>query len=571
MNPNVRRAALACLILAPAVAIFAIAAAHVSETPFFDEWDLVPFLSRLRQGTLRVVDFTAPQNEHRMLFPRLVFAGLMLLGKWSIRAEVYVSIGLALIQLFMFWRMARRTLPGRAVAPVTMAASLTLFHAFQTYNWLMGFQVAWFLGLTAGVAAIWALTAAPSTWRGAIAGMAATVVGSYSMAALQLLWPLGLGILALGARGRTWRWSHAGVWAAVGAASTALYFIGLPATSGSGQLGLNVQRPFALFEFVLAFIGAPLGAQRGMQGAVGMGAIGAALTVVLAIRLARARARTGAWLPAPALPWLTVLAFVVLAGGMVGAARLHLDFGPLPRHYFGLSGLFWVGLIGAHVALEGGRRPAADPVVGSRLSAWRLVLAGTVAALCIAYAQAWVQGYREIRTIAERLARLEVHLLSDVDATPDSVIQPVFTEPARLRQYARILRTLNEGVFWHEAAVRDALANLTAAAAPASTQADYEGYVDAVTCEMVSGWARNRADPSARVQVTLSVDGAPSDSVLAATLREDLVKAGYGDGRYGFSMRAPAALRGGATHTLAVSVGSQGQRLTGSPRSIACP
>lgn len=570
-NPSRRQVALALVALLPALAIFATAAAHISETPFFDEWDLVPFLSRLRQGTLRVVDFTAPQNEHRMVFPRLIFAGLMLLGKWSIRAEVYVSIGLALVQLFFVWQLARRSLPPRAVWPVTMAASLMLFHAFQTYNWLMGFQLAWFLGLTAGVVAVWALTGAPGAWLRLIAGMTAAVVGSYSMAAMQLLWPLGLGLLALGARRRTWAWRHAAAWAAVGVASTALYVIGLPATTGSGQLGLNLQRPGALFEFVLAFVGAPLGAQRGMQGAVGMGTIGAALAVVLIVRMARASSRSGVWLQPRVLPWLTLLAFTLLAGGMIGAARLHVQDGPLPRHYFGLSGLFWIGLIGSHAALEGSREAQAARPAGLGRWLWQVALAGTAAVLCIAYAQAWAQGFREIQTVAQRLKRLELYLLSNPDTIPDSVIRPVFTEPPRLRQYARIMRNMNEGVFWHEAATRSALVDVAAEEAPMTAPADYEGYVDAVTCEVVSGWAWNRANPSARVDVALTVDGLPAGSVQAANPREDLVKAGYGDGRYGFSMRAPGALRGGAAHTVSASFGSEGKPLTGSPRTITCP
>ena len=40
----------------------------------WDEWDSIDFFDRLRQGTVTFHDFIRQHNEHRILFPRLVFA-----------------------------------------------------------------------------------------------------------------------------------------------------------------------------------------------------------------------------------------------------------------------------------------------------------------------------------------------------------------------------------------------------------------------------------------------------------------------------------------------------------------
>jgi hypothetical protein len=47
-------------------------------------------------GTLGFADFFAQHNQHRILFPRLIFFGLGRLTHWNIRAELFVSWFLAL-------------------------------------------------------------------------------------------------------------------------------------------------------------------------------------------------------------------------------------------------------------------------------------------------------------------------------------------------------------------------------------------------------------------------------------------------------------------------------------------
>ena len=53
-------------------------------------------------GTLCFADFFAQHNEHRILFPRLIFFGLGRLTHWNIRAELFVSWFLALVLPFQY-------------------------------------------------------------------------------------------------------------------------------------------------------------------------------------------------------------------------------------------------------------------------------------------------------------------------------------------------------------------------------------------------------------------------------------------------------------------------------------
>ena len=62
------------------------------DTPFWDEWNgTAPLFEKMAAGTLGVADFFAQHNEHRILFPRLIFFGLGRLTHWNIRAELFVS------------------------------------------------------------------------------------------------------------------------------------------------------------------------------------------------------------------------------------------------------------------------------------------------------------------------------------------------------------------------------------------------------------------------------------------------------------------------------------------------
>src|SRR5260370_28670478 len=79
------------------------------DVPFWDEWDgTSPLFEKMAAGTLGFAYFFAQHNEHRILFPRLIFFGLGRLTHWNIRAELFVIWFLALICLFNVWQMTRR-------------------------------------------------------------------------------------------------------------------------------------------------------------------------------------------------------------------------------------------------------------------------------------------------------------------------------------------------------------------------------------------------------------------------------------------------------------------------------
>lgn len=67
----------------------------------------------------------------------------------------------------------------------------------------------------------------------------------------------------------------------------------------------------------------------------------------------------------------------------------------------------------------------------------------------------------------------------------------------------------------------------------------FQGHVDTVQPDRVVGWAWNKNHPDERISVDLLIDGTVQATVRAEVFRKDLLDAGIGDGRYGFSLLVP--------------------------------
>lgn len=83
------------------------------------------------------------------------------------------------------------------------------------------------------------------------------------------------------------------------------------------------------------------------------------------------------------------------------------------------------------------------------------------------------------------------------------------------------------------------------------------GYVDSVSEGVVTGWAAEDP-PGDPVDVELLIDGVGVGQAIADLLRDDLVKAGVGTGRHGFTLAVPKAFLDGQPHVVGVRVGGFG-------------
>lgn len=73
-------------------------------------------------------------------------------------------------------------------------------------------------------------------------------------------------------------------------------------------------------------------------------------------------------------------------------------------------------------------------------------------------------------------------------------------------------------------------------APPSPPEPQLQGHVDQVSAGLISGWVRDQADPSARLELHLLQDGQLIAAAMADEVRPDLAQAGLGDGSFGFTL-----------------------------------
>ena len=101
---------------------------------------------------------------------------------------------------------------------------------------------------------------------------------------------------------------------------------------------------------------------------------------------------------------------------------------------------------------------------------------------------------------------------------------------------------------------------------PAASPASLTGFFEAANASVLIGWVWDSSQPNRRVSVGIYDDATLIATVVADQLRPDLEKGRIGDGRYGFRVATPDALRDGKSHTLhARPVGTE-YELRQSPR-----
>jgi hypothetical protein len=100
----------------------------------------------------------------------------------------------------------------------------------------------------------------------------------------------------------------------------------------------------------------------------------------------------------------------------------------------------------------------------------------------------------------------------------------------------------------------------------------YIGWHDYADCQHITGWAYNRAEPEAMLDVAI-LDG-DGDSLAgiahAYKFRPDVMAGGFGTGLYGFDYPTPLALKDGRVHSIRVRVANTSFDLSGTPKSLVC-
>jgi hypothetical protein len=95
--------------------------------------------------------------------------------------------------------------------------------------------------------------------------------------------------------------------------------------------------------------------------------------------------------------------------------------------------------------------------------------------------------------------------------------------------------------------------------------------IDRADCTAISGWVWDKNDADAEVHVELWDRDRYVMAFAANRFREDLIDAGYGNGRHAFRIPTPPQLTDQRPHVIHLRVAGTTQELTDSTRVIRCP
>ena len=315
-------------ILVPGGTMLGLIAHYGVNVPFWDEWSLISFFQNAHDHALTLRDFLVQNNEHRVVFPKLIFLTLYQFGLWSPRVAMFFSLLLVVLTgaglQWLLWQTLRDKASATVIGVSFFLTGLLLFSPCQFENWLWGYQLSCFLinlSLIAGVVVI--CLELPHGIQLLLAATCA-IVATFSGGNGMLLWPLLWSVNFLGRRDKTSPafliWS--GAWLLLAVSATGLYFYDYRKPTGHPPLAAS-HKFFDYPNYLLTFLGSPLGRRADTVSRTSAVVVGALLVAILALSvIALRRRRNYDMLRARAAPWIAIAGFAVLSACMACIARI---------------------------------------------------------------------------------------------------------------------------------------------------------------------------------------------------------------------------------------------------------
>ena len=336
-----KQALFLAVLLLPALLILLAIIHYGVNTPFWDDWEMVPLFQKVDRGTLAFSDLWAQHNEHRILFPNIVLLVSAYMTHWNLHFELLISFAFSLVSVMLLYLMLRsrfRTFGFALIA--TAALSIWFYSPIQWQNWLWGWQVEWFMCVAGVVAAIYFLdrlgqSSTQKTFL-LIAASCSALVATFSLGSGILIWPLGLGIMFLYKRRR----KEMITWGLSGVASALLYYYHYQKPAGSPPLTTFIREPVGLVKYFLTLVGGPFGGTMDLR--MLMGGLLVLILVPLGYFVWIRRKQIYLF-----MPWISLIVFSLMVDLITAISRLGLGVAQsMNSRYTAVSLLLTIGFTG---------------------------------------------------------------------------------------------------------------------------------------------------------------------------------------------------------------------------------
>ncbi|MBW4604818.1 MAG: hypothetical protein KME29_36000 [Calothrix sp. FI2-JRJ7] len=231
--------------------------------PFWDEWALPYFFQKVISGNANISDFFAQHNEHRILFPRILFLLNSFISKWNVKIQMYLSIFLVFVSFCNLYLISANVQNKRQnlFHLTNISTSFLIFSLAQWENWLWGFQITFLVVNTCITSAILFLSVPQkmSTNKKIIFAATCCCIASFSVAHGLLSWIALIPSLAFLEGNKKEKLSRIAIWIILFILSISIYLIGYEKPSISPDVLFFFKEPFITFQFMLIFLAAPFG------------------------------------------------------------------------------------------------------------------------------------------------------------------------------------------------------------------------------------------------------------------------------------------------------------------------
>lgn len=167
--------------------------------PIYDHWTLISFYSAMKTGELGVGDLFALHGNHWHASGYAVQLGLSDVTNMSHWAESLASIAFAVLGFAALMRMLTISMDLLSIWNVTAwvfgICAFFFFSFDQSFNWLMGWQVAVFINLAGAMWTIERLSLASISVRNTVLAAIASGLAIYAFGTGWALIPIGYGLL----------------------------------------------------------------------------------------------------------------------------------------------------------------------------------------------------------------------------------------------------------------------------------------------------------------------------------------------------------------------------------------
>lgn len=311
------------------------------DTIFLDEWEIVPFLPSIFDGTLFSLNLGSPQNDHIPIFPRLFILGIVSVSSYNIFLELMVGWIFLSATIFVLWRLLLRTIPDLQLLIIPIS---WLSYSFVQYeNFLWGWSsIFWHLPIFFIISAIYFLNRASESPKFFLFYVGLCVIATFSHLIGLVTWLIGFYYF------RTIKTRYFIILPILFVVTIFSYFELLENNENiQHRIDTNLNEPIKLIKYVFVYLGNSLRISGDFNEQVPFSlAIGIIFFLIFLAGIVFHIFMDKSRIKSDIRPWFDISLFSLLAAMVTGFGRIEFGvYQALSNRYIVVSNLFLDGII----------------------------------------------------------------------------------------------------------------------------------------------------------------------------------------------------------------------------------